>query len=244
MDKSTTRIIIFIGIALTWSFAWFSQRHLLNNFINNIQSIAVLFFGLIPTLGLIIGSLLFRQKLEKKEVSITGSNLSYSIVILSIPVICLTIIGVENVFGIQKNFFGVFIGIFTMIYAFFEEYGWRGYLQEELLSKFNKWIVYIIVGIIWYAWHWYFLREGNDAKLIMIPILIAASAGIGEIAKSTKSILICAAVHGIVNILIIYSIISNQLTSYQKLIILAICLAFWIPLIRKLEKQNIVVHKR
>ena len=242
MDKSTTRIIIFIGIALTWSFIWFSQRHLLNNSTENIRSIAVLFLGLIPTFGLIIGSLLFRKKIEKKEVSIAGNNLRYSIVILSIPIICLTIIGVDNIFGIQMNLFGAFIGIFTMIYAFFEEYGWRGYLQEELLSKFNKWIVYVIVGIIWYAWHWYFLREGNDAKLIMIPILIASSAGIGEIAKLTKSILICTAVHGIVNILIIYSMISNQLTPVQKIIVLAICLAFWIPLIRKLAKQNTAVN--
>ena len=238
MDKSTTRIVIFIGIALIWSFIWVSQRHLLNNFISNTQSIAVLFLGLIPTFGLIIGSFLFRKKLEKKEVSIAGSNLSYSLVIIGIPIICLTIIGVDNIFEIQKNLFGAFIGAFTMLYAFLEEYGWRGYLQEELLNKFNKWIVYFIVGIIWYAWHWYFLREGNDAKLIMIPILIAASVGIGEIAKLTKSIMICGAVHGIVNILIIYSIIANHLTSLQKIIILAICLAFWIPLIMKLGKQN------
>ena len=136
------------------------------------------------------------------------------------------------------NLFGAFIGIFTLIYAFLEEYGWRGYLQEELLNNFNKWIAYIIVGVIWYIWHWYFLRGGNDGKIIMIPILIAASVGIGEIAKLTKSIMICAALHGIVNILIIYSIISNQLSSIQKIIILVICLAIWIPLIRKLGKQN------
>ena len=238
MNKSSTRIGIFIGIALIWSYAWFSQRHLLNNIIDNFQSIAVLFFGLVPTLGLVIGSLLLRRKLKKKEVSIAGTNLKYSIIILSIPILCLTLIGVENKFGIQVNLFGAFIGIFTMIYTFLEEYGWRGYLQEELLNNFNKWIVYIIIGVIWYTWHWYFLREGNDFKIIMIPILIAASVGIGEIAKLTKSIMICAAIHGIVNILIIYSIISNQLSSIQKIIILAICLTFWIPLIRKLEKQN------
>jgi len=176
--------------------------------------------------------------LDKKETSIAGINLNYSVIIVSIPILCLTIIGVENIFGIQMNLFGAFIGVFTMIYAFLEEYGWRGYLQEELMPKFNKWIVYAIIGITWYLWHWYFLREGNDAKLFMIPILIAASIGIGEIAKSTKSILICTALHGIVNILLIYSIISNQLSSLQKAIILVICLAIWIPLIRKLEKQN------
>ena len=239
MDKSNTRIGIFIGITLVWSFTWFSQNHLLNNFIGNNPSFAILFLGLVPALGLFIGSLLLRQRIDKKETSIAGINLSYSVVIISIPILCLTIFGVENNFGIQMNLFGAFIGVFTMIYAFLEEYGWRGYLQEELMPKFNKWIAYAIIGITWYIWHWYFLREGNDAKLIMIPILIAASIGIGEIAKSTKSILICTALHGIVNILLIYSIISNQLSSLQKVIILVICLAIWIPLIRKLEKQNV-----
>ena len=140
MNKSNTRIGIFIGITLIWSFIWFSQRHLLKNFMDNIPSFAVLFLGLVPALGLFIGSLLLRQRLDKKETSIAGINLNYSAVIVSIPVLCLTIIGVENIFGIQMNLFGAFIGVFTMIYAFLEEYGWRGYLQEELMPKFNKWI--------------------------------------------------------------------------------------------------------
>ena len=142
MDKSNTRIGIFIGITLIWSFTWFSQNHLLNNFIGNIPSFAVLFLGLIPALGLFIVSLLLRQRIDKKETSIAGINLSYSVVIISIPILCLTIIGVENNFGIQMNLFGAFIGVFTMIYAFLEEYGWRGYLQEELMPKINKWIAY------------------------------------------------------------------------------------------------------
>ncbi len=159
MDKSNTRIGIFIGITLIWSFIWFSQKHLLNNFMGNIPSVAVLFLGLVPALGLFIGSLLLRQRIDKKETSIAGINLSYSVVIISIPILCLTIIGVENNFGIQMNLFGAFIGVFTMIYAFLEEYGWRGYLQEELMPKFNKWIAYAIIGITWYIWHWYFLRK-------------------------------------------------------------------------------------
>jgi len=242
-SNSNLRVGIFIVVTLLWSFIWFSQRHLLNNFFGNIPSFAVLFLGLVPALGLFIGSLLLRQKIDKKETSIAGINLNYSIVVMSIPILCLTIIGVENNFGIQKNLFGAFIGGFTMTYAFLEEYGWRGYLQEELMPKFNKWIVYAIIGITWYTWHWYFLREGNDAKLIMIPILIVASIGIGEIAKSTKSIVICAALHGIVNILLIYGIISNQLSSLQKIIILTICLGVWIPTIRKIEKQNKAINK-
>jgi len=41
MNKSFTRIGIFIGIALEWSYAWFSQRHLLINIIDDFQSIII-----------------------------------------------------------------------------------------------------------------------------------------------------------------------------------------------------------
>ena len=238
MDKPNIRIGIFLGISLIWSLIWFSQWSQLNVFFSKIPPITVLFFGLVPTFGLAIGRMFLQKNIESKKMTITGGNSVYSLIILSIPVICLAIIGIENRYGIQKNIFGTLIGIFTFLYAFLEEYGWRGYLQEELNNKFNKWITYLFIGVIWYLWHWYFLREGNNPKLIMIPILIGASVGIGEIAKSTKSILICAAFHGIVNILIIYNVIAANLSTNQKIIILIASLIVWIPIIKIIEKEN------
>ena len=72
----------------------------------------------------------------------------------------------------------------------------------------------------------------------MLPILIGASIGIGEVSKSTKSLLVCTALHGIVNILIIYRVISTQLSNLEKGLILGICLAIWIPLIKNLVKAG------
>ena len=237
MDKINVRVAIFIGVALTWSLIWVSQRHRLFDLINT-DSFMFLLSGLVPTFGLIVGSFLLRKKLTKDKISLTGNNSFYSIIILAIPILCLSVIGVDNNYTFQKNIFGFVIGTFTMVYAFFEEYGWRGYLQEELSIKFNKWSTYTFIGIVWYLWHWYFLREGSNPKLIMLPILIGASVGIGEVSKSTKSLLVCTSLHGIVNILIIYRIISNQLSNLEKGLILVVCLAIWIPLIKKLEKAG------
>lgn len=238
MMAKHSRIGIFLGIALIWSFIWFSQKHQLSDFFNSISPLVVLAFGLIPTFGLLIGSAIINPQLPKKEMSLLGGQPALALLIFCTPLIGLSLFGVTNSFDIQPNLFGVLIGLFTLTYALMEEIGWRGYLQEEFMGKNQKWMGYIFIGVCWYLWHWYFLRSGNDPKLIMLPILIAASLGIGEIAKSTKSVLICGAVHGLVNILLIYPIIANQLSSTAKIGILGLCLLIWIPLIRKIEKQH------
>lgn len=238
MNNTTKRLTIFIAIALLWSFLWFSQRSQFNEWFEKLPSFTILFLGLIPTLGLLIAGAFLRSRSPSITNSLTGGQLLPAVLIVSIPILCLVGIGVPNSFGVQENVFGLFIGSFTLLYALLEEYGWRGYLQEELIAKYSKWTTYIVVGLIWYLWHWFFLRPGNDPKWIMIPILIGASAGIGEISRMTKSILICAAFHGIANILFIYPIIARQLTGPEKLIVLAVCLLTWIPILRTIKANS------
>lgn len=232
------RIIIFLSIALPWSFVWFSQKHLILPYTNSIPPLVLIFLGLIPTIGLLIGGFLMRIKSPSNLMSFKGKKPVLSLVIFCIPIFCLFIIGVDNNINIQPNIFGLLIGVFTLFYATLEEYGWRGYLQQEFIGSSQKWFGYILVGLIWYLWHWYFLRGTGNPRLIMIPILIASSIGIGEVAKMTKSILICGALHGIVNILFIYSLISERLTIFEKVIILIICISVWVPIIIRINKKK------
>ena len=78
----------------------------------------------------------------------------------------------------------------------------------------------------------------------MIPILIISSVGIGEVARITRSILICGALHGLANILFIYSIVSKSLSGLEKGIIFFICIAVWIPLIIRIgnRKQKTITN--
>lgn len=225
-------------ISLVWSLIWFSQRYLLNDFFPNIPPLPAILFGLIPSIGLLIGAFITRMNLPNREMSIMGENSKMTIFVVSLPIACLTIFGVNNSFNVQSNLFGLLISVFTIIYAFFEEIGWRGYLQEEFKGKNRKWYGYVFIGITWYLWHWYFLRTGNNPKLIMLPILIVASIGIGEIAERTKSILICGAFHSLANMIIIYPIIANNISLKEKMVILVFCIIFWVFAIRKIEKDK------
>lgn len=46
------------------------------------------------------------------------------------------------------------------IFAFFEEFGWRGYLAPKLASLgMNTYLSSVIVGVVWAAWHLPFIRE-------------------------------------------------------------------------------------
>ena len=237
MNNRKFRIGLFLTISLIWSLIWFSQKHLLSDFISRNLPVSIL-IGLIPTFGILLGVLITRNKLPKRQMSLMGANFYMTLLFVSVPIICLTLFGVDNSFNIQPNLFGLMISMFTMVYALFEEIGWRGYLQEEFMEKSQKWFGYVFIGFIWYLWHWYFLREGNNPKLIMLPILIASSIGIGEIARITKTILICAAVHSLVNMMIIYSLIANNITENARLTTLIACLIIWIPLIIIKNRNN------
>ena len=72
----------------------------------------------------------------------------------------------------------------------------------------------------------------------MLPILISASIGIGEVAEITKSILICGAVHSLANMIIIYPIIANNISLTEKLVVLVFCIIIWVIAIRKIEKNK------
>ena len=85
--------------------------------------------------GVIIGALIiipFLKKERKTEISLFGTSKSKSFIMATIPIIILTIIGVKNDFGMDYHIYGFIAVIGTFLYCIMEEYGWRGYLQEEL----------------------------------------------------------------------------------------------------------------
>ncbi|MBN2323566.1 MAG: CPBP family intramembrane metalloprotease [Spirochaetes bacterium] len=47
-----------------------------------------------------------------------------------------------------------------LLFAVFEEVGWRGYLAPKVYSLgMNRYLAHAIVGVIWASWHFPFLRE-------------------------------------------------------------------------------------
>lgn len=239
MTTAINRITIFTALALTVSFIWFGFKSDFYFIFDRLSPILVYCFAIIPTLGLVIGSYKMRPKIEAVT-TFRGNDLGHSLVMILIPIVLLTYIGVSNSVGISPQLFGLFIGVLVMIYAFLEEYGWRGYLQEELHKMgMDENLAYVFIGFIWFIWHWFFLRSSGHANMVLLPILIVASAGIGKIVKRTNSLAIATAFHGMINILFTFSVVSNGISMREKWIIGIVFLIVWGIVDKKIKVKNV-----
>jgi membrane protease YdiL (CAAX protease family) len=152
----------------------------------------ILLLGIGPLIGGLVVVKFFKRP---NFLKIFGLNFWKTIAIVAIPMILFSLVGViEN--GIPSlNLFKI-IGIF-ILYALFEEYGWRGYLQSEL-SDLKKVYKYLIITILWFVWHLNFELTINN--LIFFLLLFAGSYGIGFIADRSKSLIMSALFHSFFNI--------------------------------------------
>ena len=195
--------------------------------------------------GVIIGALIaisFLKKNRKTEITFFGTSKSKSMIMAIIPVIILAIIGVKNEFDLDSHLYGLIAIIGTFLYSIMEEYGWRGYLQEEL-KTLKPWGKYLIIGFIWYLWHLTFLTEATVVdNLFFLAMIIFGSWGIGQVAESTKSILASACFHLIIQILMFNELIQNGIDGTEKLIVLGISVVLWFLIIKKWEKENTIAN--
>ncbi|MBP1618950.1 MAG: Abortive infection protein [Bacteroidetes bacterium] len=117
-----------------------------------------------------------------------------------------------------SNFiFRIFIGIpiltissllagctINLFFALGEEIAWRGFLEKEIVIS-KKWRPFL-TGIIWGLWHAPLILMGFNYKgyhiwgiLIMIIVCIALSYYFSQSLYRTRTLLVPAALHGIIN---------------------------------------------
>ena len=195
--------------------------------------------------GVIIGALIiipFLKKERKTEISLFGTSKSKSLIMATIPIIILTIIGVKNDFGTDYHIYGFIAVIGTFLYCIMEEYGWRGYLQEEL-KILAPWKKYLIIGFIWYLWHLTFLTKANIGdNLFFLGMMILGSWGIGQVAESTKSIIASSCFHMIIQIMMFNALIKDGINGTEKIVILGVSVGIWFVIIKKWEKENTIAN--
>lgn len=195
--------------------------------------------------GVIIGALTaiwFLKKKRRTEMTLFGTSKSKSILMAIIPITILTVIGVKNEFKLDAHIYGFIVIIGTLVYCIMEEYGWRGYLQEEL-KTLKSWQKYLSIGFLWYLWHLSFLKETSIGdNLFFLAMMIFGSWGIGQVAESTKSILASACFHLIIQIMMFNALIKNGIDGTEKLIILGVSVILWFVIIKKWEKENTIVN--
>jgi hypothetical protein len=243
---SWKRIIVFLIIAIAISNIFRFDIFELKSELERLPTwIFILTTVLLEGSGVIIGALIiipFLKKQGKTEISLFGTSKSKSFIMLTIPIIILTLIGVKNDFEMNYHLYGLIASIGTLLYCIMEEYGWRGYLQEEL-KTLKSWQKYLIIGGIWYLWHLTFLTKASIGdNLFFLSMMILGSWGIGQVAESTKSIIACACFHMIIQIMMFNALIRNGIDGTEKLIILGVSVVIWFAIIKKWEKENTIAN--
>jgi membrane protease YdiL (CAAX protease family) len=241
-DINWKRVIIFLLIATTISNIF---RFDIFEFKPELEKLPTWFFILTSLLlegsGVIIGALIaitLLKKKQKTEITLFGTSKSKSLIMIVIPIIILTIIGVENDFDLETHLYGFIAVVGTFLYCIMEEYGWRGYLQEEFKSL-KPWKKYLLIGFIWYLWHLSFLTKASVGdNLFFLAMMIFGSWGIGQVVESTKSIIAGACFHLIIQIMMFNALIKNGIDGTEKMIIILVSVAIWFVIIKKWEKEN------
>ena len=202
-----------------------------------VSIVAYLFEGI----GLLLGALIALNLLKKHRLltySFFGTSKKWSLLMVLIPILLLTLIGIENFKNVSIHYFGFLAGIGTLVYCFFEEIGWRGYLQEELILL-KEWQRVLIIGFLWYFWHLPFLTNQNVLdNLYFFCWMVFGSWGIGKVVESTKSILAATCFHMIINIALFNSTIKNGLTVNNKILIIGISIITWVIIIKTWERKQ------
>jgi membrane protease YdiL (CAAX protease family) len=238
------RVIVFLIIAITISNIF---RFDIFEFKSELEKLPTWIFILTSVLlegsGVIIAALIaisFLKKKRKTEITFFGTSKSKSLIMAIIPIIILTIIGVKNDFELDSHLYGFIAIVATLLYCIMEEYGWRGYLQEEF-KTLKPWKKYLLIGFIWYFWHLTFLTEASIGdNIFFFAMMVFGSWGIGQVAESTKSILASACFHLIIQIMMFNALIRNGINGTEKLVIILVSVTLWFIIIKKWEKENTI----
>jgi membrane protease YdiL (CAAX protease family) len=93
--------------------------------------------------------------------------------------------------------------ILAIVIAFGEEYGWRGYLQSELL-KVGRVRGVLLVGVIWGIWHWPLILMGFSypgypllGLLLAVLFLVGFAVVLGTAVLRSGSVLLAAYLHAL-----------------------------------------------
>jgi len=246
-NKALIRTSLFYLIAISMSNFFRFDILGLRYTVESMPVWTIALFSPLGASGILIGALIsiyLLRKERKTEFSIFGSSQKWSLAMVIVPILVMSIIGVKNTNGVNVHYYGFIAGIGTLIYCFCEEIGWRGYLQDEL-QNINIWQRAIIIGFLWYFWHLSFIRNQSIVdNLIFLGWMIFGSWGIGKVIDSTKSIFAATCFHMIVNIMMFNSIVKNGLAWNVKLIILGVSVGIWMLILKMWEKEYAIENTK
>jgi hypothetical protein len=235
------RLIIFYLIAITVSNIFRFDIFHINNFLGSLPTWMMIFYSPLQASGVLLGALIAIKLLKKKsntEISLWGTSKKWSLIMSIFPVALLLILGINNDSAIESHYYGLVAAFSTLIYCVFEEFGWRGYLEEEL-KNIPDFLRVLVIALLWYLWHLRFLTTTDMVpNIILLVALFFGSWGIGKIVKLTKSIVAAACIHMTINILLFNGAIKDGLGQIDKIIVLAVLIPIWILIVKRWKNKN------
>lgn len=118
-----------------------------------------------------------------------------------------------------------------LVYCFGEEFGWRHYLQSAV-APMKKWIQVIIIGLLWFAWHYSWIADPVKAMMgtgtqapamvgiaMVLALLILFSLFLKWSIDRTQSILFPTLLHFVLK--------TNGSTALVAVVLVVIALLTW-----------------
>ncbi len=238
--KAIIRISVFyvIGISLSNIFR-FDLFHIRES-TDTLYFTSLLFVPL-GAIGVLLGALISLNLLKKERItqySLFGTSKKWSLIMISVPIILLAVTGVDNSNNENIHYYGLMAGIGSLLFYICEEFGWRGYLQDEL-KTLKEWQRVLLIGFLWYLWHLEFIHNQNIlSNMEFFGWMVLGSWGIGKVIDSTKSILAATSFHMIISSVMFNGLIQNGINENQKLIIIGVSFVICFIVIKKWEKEN------
>lgn len=234
------RISIFYVLALL-SNIFRKELFGLDSFRESLPEWLVIAISPLQSIGIFIGALIalqYKRKNNKLQYSFFGTSKLYSILIALIPLILVIVFGFKNNSGILPHFYAILPAISILAYSFFEEIGWRGYLQDEL-RNLKQWQRILVIGFFWWFWHLGFIGNPDIINnLTFLAILTAAAFGLGVLIEQTKSVLTVTAFHVVVNILFLNPSFKIGMPFKHRLLIAGISVVLWVLILILWERKH------
>lgn len=172
------------------------------------------------------------RKIHPVDSSLRGKYKNTGWLMVGISIMLIAVIGNPNDKGLNPYYWGGLTALILSIHAYFEETGWRGYL-EHALRPLPEAARVLLISMVWYLWHLSFLSDNSlQAELIFFTILLVGTWLLGRLFKQTQSILIVAAFHSVFNLMQWWN-----LTMIPKIIWLFVLVLFWILLMTFQKKR-------
>lgn len=202
--KTSVRVVLFYILALVFfiTIAGIQQKVLKIDF----ETIPLI--QLAPGLAALVMLVIFRKENVRLTIAVTGTQTLKYFGAVGIPLLVSgalflsysQFIGTVSIQPISGISLLIFLGV-TLLGAFGEELGWRGYLQRIVEGKVNVLMASLLVGVLWGLWHVWNYQYGPIYLLFFVLSTMAYSVIMAWLLQGTDyNVVIAGLFHFTVNV--------------------------------------------